>query len=264
MMVVANVDRRAMRKEFADALVEKVRRDYDSIADSFSDSRYKPWPEMLAFPEHVPPGGSVLDMGCGNGRAYQVFEGRAITYEGIDSSERLVAHARRLVRSNLARFRVGDLRALPYADTSFDLAIAVASIHHLPSREYRRAAIAEAFRVLKPGGTFIMESWNLWRPKFAREILGMLRNVALRKGYDWGDMLEPWKAGSVQVERYYHAYTAPEAAADCRAAGFEVVENGYKEKGKPAPRWRGEILVTVCRKPAGDPLHESSGGSSLE
>jgi ubiquinone/menaquinone biosynthesis C-methylase UbiE len=237
-----------MRKEFADQLVEKVRRDYDSIADSFSDSRYALWPEMSAFPDHVPPGGSVLDMGCGNGRAYQAFAGRAIEYEGIDGSEKLVAHARRKVRDDLARFRVGDLRELPYGDASFDLVIAVASIHHLPSREYRRAAIREAYRVAKPGGTFIMESWNLWRPKFWEEIIAMVRNVLLRKGYDWGDMMEPWKAGALHILRYYHAYTAAEAEQDCRAVGFEIVSNRHLLKGQPAPWWKGEILVTTCRK----------------
>jgi ubiquinone/menaquinone biosynthesis C-methylase UbiE len=238
-----------MQKEFADRLIEKVRRDYDSIADSFSDSRYALWPEMLTFPEHVPPGGSVLDMGCGNGRAYQAFVGRAIAYEGIDFSEKLVAHARQKVQDHLVHFTVGDLRALPYEAASFDLVLAVASIHHLPSREYRRMAIAEAFRVVKPGGTFIMESWNMWRPKFWHELLTMVWNVITRKGYDWGDVLEPWKSGSVHIDRYYHAFTAGEVARDCVAAGFEIVSNGHLRKGKPATWWVGEILVTVCRKP---------------
>ncbi len=239
-----------MRKEFADALIEKVRRDYDSIADSFSVSRYALWPEMLTFPDHVPPGGSVLDMGCGNGRAYQALAGRAIAYDGIDGSEKLIAYAREKVRDELVRFTVGDLRTLPYGDDAFDLVIAVASIHHLPSTEYRRMAIREAYRVLKPGGTFIMESWDLWRPRYYYPTtLGMLWRWATRQGYDFGDMLKPWKSGPERVDRYYHAYTRGEAARDCRAAGFEVASNGYLRQGKPAHWWNGEILVTVCRKP---------------
>ena len=60
-------------------------------------------------------------------------------------------------------FAVNSLNFLAIADQSFSSAIAVLVLHHLKSVELQERAFAEAFRVLRPGGVFlvgeIMDSW---------------------------------------------------------------------------------------------------------
>ncbi|HTM68144.1 MAG TPA: class I SAM-dependent methyltransferase [Candidatus Binatia bacterium] len=239
-----------MKKETADRLLAKVRDDYDDIADAFSATRTDLWPEMERFRSFVKSGDRVLDIGCGNGRAYQLFAGQAIEYEGLDVSARLVTLARERVRDMLATFRVGSVLALPYETEEFDVAICVAVLHHVPSREYRLQALKEAFRVLNQGGILLMTNWDRWKPRYWKEHLAALAAKASgRSPYDLKDIFIRWDRGGKRVDRYYHAFTRRELADLCRQAGFIVEENYYVAKGKRVPWWRGDNLVTVCKKP---------------
>lgn len=66
-------------KDFHDEHVYKV---YDKIASHFSATRYKAWPRVVNFLQHVKKGSIVLDIGCGNGRNMDVNP--AIQIIGID------------------------------------------------------------------------------------------------------------------------------------------------------------------------------------
>ena len=48
------------------------------------------------------------------------------------------------------------MRALPCPDATFDLVVSSLAIHNIPSKADRRKAIAEAYRVLKPGGRIVI------------------------------------------------------------------------------------------------------------
>lgn len=219
----------------------KVADDYDVIADSFSESRVAVWPEMERIHEFVKAGDRVLDLGCGNGRAYQLFAGKAIEYEGLDVSANLIGHAKNLVTDMLANFRVGSMTQLPYEDGSFDAVLMIASLHHIPSDDYRLQAMREANRVLKPGGVLLMTNWDRWRWKFWREHLRALWDrVTGRLPYDVGDVLIRWQRGGKDVMRYYHAFTLRSVAALCKKAGFAVLDNRTLKTGN---------IVTLCKKP---------------
>nr|CAD7425400.1 unnamed protein product [Timema monikensis] len=57
---------------------------YEEIADHFSDTRHKPWPNVLSFVQSLPPGALLVDVGCGNGK---YFGHNSAIYEvGCDSS----------------------------------------------------------------------------------------------------------------------------------------------------------------------------------
>jgi ubiquinone/menaquinone biosynthesis C-methylase UbiE len=239
-----------MRKEIADQLLAKVRDDYDVIADSFSASRVSTWPEMDRIREFFKHGDRVLDLGCGNGRAYQLFKGMAIEYEGLDASANLIAHARTNVNDLLATFTVGNMTALPYDSGTFDLVLMIASFHHLPSKEYRLAAMREVRRVLKPGGTLFMTNWDRWKPEYAGEHLtAVFQKIFGRSPYDFGDVFVAWNRGSEKIMRYYHAFTRRGLARLCQKSGLTVVENYHVAKGVRVPWWKGDNIVTVCQKP---------------
>ncbi len=239
-----------MRKEIADQLLAKVRDDYETIAEDFSASRVSAWPEMERIKEFCAQGDRVLDSGCGNGRAYQLFKGMAIEYEGLDASAKLIAHAKENVHDLLVNFRVGDMTALPYESGSFDLVLMIASFHHLPSGQYRLTAMREAQRALKPGGTLFMTNWDRWKLRYWREhVSAFFMKMAGSSPYDFGDIFVPWKRGSGSVLRYYHAFTLRGLAKICQKAGLTVVENYHTAKGVRVPWWKGDNIVTICRKP---------------
>jgi SAM-dependent methyltransferase len=99
-------------------------------------------------------GHSLLDVGCSWGRWTLAATARGYKAVGLDPSLGAVMAARRVARSVGAqcRFVVGDARYLPFPDGWFDNVYSYSVIQHF-SREDAALAVAEAGRILKPGGT---------------------------------------------------------------------------------------------------------------
>jgi ubiquinone/menaquinone biosynthesis C-methylase UbiE len=104
----------------------------------------------------VAPGERVLDVGCGSGAVTRTLArrvapgGRAV---GMDTSAALLAvareHANEAGLGATIEFKVGDCRALPFPDASFDAAVAATTLSHVPDPA---RALAEMVRVTRPGG----------------------------------------------------------------------------------------------------------------
>ena len=126
------------------------------------------WPDEVAgsMERHYSPGrtweattrgllgfltlGEVLDVGSGDGVNAELLAPRAARICCLDLSERVIAAAqRRLERFDNVDFRVGDMHELPFPDARFD---AVLLLHALTYSQRPQRAIAEAARVLRPGG----------------------------------------------------------------------------------------------------------------
>lgn len=97
------------------------------------------------------PSARVLDIGCGVGDALAVLrEKKGISsVAGIDLAESMLDHARQ--KNPGGDFRQGSAQGLPWSDETFDFVFSVESLYY---HEDPRATLAEAFRVLKPGGIF--------------------------------------------------------------------------------------------------------------
>jgi ubiquinone/menaquinone biosynthesis C-methylase UbiE len=107
---------------------------------------YERW--LPAFLEVVPaPGRRTLDVGCGEGTVARELAALGHAVAGLDVSPSLVALAREA--APCAEFVVGDAAALPFEDGAFDLVLAVNVLMNVDDLD---AAIAEAARVLEPGG----------------------------------------------------------------------------------------------------------------
>lgn len=136
-----------------------------SDVDAFGDAE-----RMIAFLEHIEshptmaatrlhsyqllrpkPGDSVVDVGCGTGLAVAELCARGISAIGIDSSDAMVTRARQ--RFPEATFRLAPAEKLPIPDASAQGYRAERVYSHLTDP---RPALAEARRVLAPGGRFVL------------------------------------------------------------------------------------------------------------
>jgi SAM-dependent methyltransferase len=111
----------------------------------------------------LPTGGRLLEVGCGRGIALPVLAERLAptSVTGIDIDEAALEEAaHRAAAAGLhASLHAADVRALPFDDESFDLAIDFGTCYHVSDgAEGRRAALAEIARVLRPGGLFVHET----------------------------------------------------------------------------------------------------------
>lgn len=97
-------------------------------------------------------GGLALEIGCGTGRwsNYLSASGNVV---GIDIAPSMVSRAREL--SCGPQFCLGQAQALPFADKTFDLALSVTVLGHVPD-ELKPACAKELARVLRPGGAVIL------------------------------------------------------------------------------------------------------------
>lgn len=148
----------------------------------------------------------VVDMGCGGGYMSEVLSRGGARVTGIDIAPGAIEAA--LARKNETGlpgdYQVASVDALPLPDVSQDRALCTDVLVHCPSP---RDAIAEAGRVLKPGGRFYFSTIN-------RTWLATL--VMIKLGEDWLRMVYK---GTHDPERFI---TPQEMKSHLEAAGLEL------------------------------------------
>ncbi|MGA7885700.1 MAG: class I SAM-dependent methyltransferase [Acidobacteriaceae bacterium] len=123
------------------------------------NKRHSPLTDWGLSPVAIPPAGTLLDIGCGGGRTIQKLAAAGPKGKvcGIDHSRDSVASTSRLNAEAMARGQVevrqGSVSALPWPDATFNLATAVETHFFWPDLP---ADVREVFRVLAPGGQFIV------------------------------------------------------------------------------------------------------------
>jgi SAM-dependent methyltransferase len=153
----------ADRRQAARVLAERARIASESFRRQGAD-----WDEMRALNlpaaavEHAlldavgPRPGRLLDIGAGTGRLLELLAPRVDSALGIDASRAMLALARsRLAKQELAHcaVRQADMYRLPLSDAGFDTVVMQMVLHYA---EDPAAALAEAARMLRPGGRLIV------------------------------------------------------------------------------------------------------------
>ena len=96
---------------------------------------------------------NLLDVGCGTGFLIELLKKQKdAQYHGLDLSPEMIKVSKSKFDESV-NLVVGTADALPYDDNSFDVVCCVQSFHHYP---YPEKAMEEAYRVLKPGGLYIL------------------------------------------------------------------------------------------------------------
>ena len=95
----------------------------------------------------------ILDVGCGTGALARSLSSRGACVVGVDPNDEALADARRAVPTGT--FHRAGAQALPFADRSFDGAVFLNSLHHVPKSDTRRA-LREAARLVKAAGRIVV------------------------------------------------------------------------------------------------------------
>lgn len=135
--------------ETADAGWGRLAGDFATLSEPSNVREYLALHQAL----DVKAGDRLLDLACGAGLALELAALHGASVAGIDASPRLIAIASD--RAPGGDIRTGDMSELPWDDGSFDVVTSFRGIWATTPN-----AIAEALRVLKPGGRFGMTVWG--------------------------------------------------------------------------------------------------------
>jgi ubiquinone/menaquinone biosynthesis C-methylase UbiE len=183
---------------------------FDQIAGSWYGvrhwSRFKKELEDLAQRWQ---GGSLLNVGCAHGADFLPFAQKFELF-GVDFS---LAMLKMAVRYSYkfdfhAHLIAADARFLPFADNTFDWAIAVATYHHIQGQKEREKAFGELRRVLKPHGEAFVTVWNHGQPRF---------------WFKPKEQKVPWKIKDKTLYRYYYLFFYGELRKLLTKVGFRVI-----------------------------------------
>ena len=144
----------AERARAASDIFQRDGMDWDEMRALDLDARAIEAALLKALPRRI---GALLDIGTGTGRLLELLAPRTERALGVDASREMLALARaRLSERGLAdrcTVRQADMYRLPLADRSFDAVTLQMVLHYA---EDPAAALAEAARVLRPGGVLLV------------------------------------------------------------------------------------------------------------
>jgi len=190
-----------------------VRRTYEDIGDHFSKTREYAWPEVESFVDASDGVGTALDIGCGNGRHAELLAAVASRVVGLDASRALLGAATDRVGDRVDLLQ-GDATRLPLAAGAVDLAVYVATLHHLPSQSARRASLDELARVLAPDGRALVSAWSTAHDRFDAD-------PDADEGFD--TTVDWTLPGGETVPRFYHIYAPAEFERDIADSDLRLV-----------------------------------------
>ncbi len=224
---------------------------YTDFGREFSDTRARLQPGVLRILGSVPTGGSILDLGCGNGELARTLSRRAWGgyYLGVDFSLPLLNEAGREAFTFPVRFVQADLTTWDWAEVgmrnphpevaahgrlaaapaptrpeSFDLVFCFALLHHIPGFDLRLNVVRNVYELLKPKGMFIHSNWQfLTSPRWVARIQPWETIGLGPSDVDPDDYLLDWKRGGRGL-RYVHHFGERELEDLAKMGGFAVTE----------------------------------------
>jgi ArsR family transcriptional regulator len=193
------------------ARTETIRAERTEAANRYFTSHAKVWDQIRSL--HVAeveveraidaalgkrPLGLLVDVGTGTGRMIELFGPRATQSIGIDRSSEMLRLARvKLEAAGISSsLRQGDMYALPLADQSADTIVIHQVLHYAHSPA---TAIAEAARVLAPGGTLLVVDFAAHEREELRD-----RDAHIRLGFEDEAMTGWFSSSGLDIDHVQH------------------------------------------------------------
>jgi ubiquinone/menaquinone biosynthesis C-methylase UbiE len=115
--------------------------------------------DMASRIKNLAPG-SILELACGTGRLTKLLPGvltENATIVASDINPSMLAFVQEQIKNERIKWQIVDAVSLPFEDNSFDCIVVQFGVMFYSDKQ---KAFKEAFRVLKPGGTLIFNSWD--------------------------------------------------------------------------------------------------------
>ncbi|WP_127572600.1 class I SAM-dependent methyltransferase [Paenibacillus xylaniclasticus] len=129
----------------------------------------------------LPAGTELLDVGCGMGRHALALDELGYQVSGVDLSLPLLEKARAHDIHHRVNWKQGDMRSLPYEDGSFGATVNLFTSFGYFSEADNVGVLKELRRVLRPGGTFVIDYLNA--PYVERTLVPLSERVDEETGW---------------------------------------------------------------------------------
>jgi ubiquinone/menaquinone biosynthesis C-methylase UbiE len=196
---------------------DKMRAYFDELAGKFG-RHYVPgrsWEGLAATLLTLMPRMVIADLGAGEGTFSQLLARRAKKVIAVDNSGKMVEYGTELARSHGVKnlqYRKGDLEAVPIREGAVDLAFFSQALHHA---QHPERAVAEAWRILKPGGRIV--------------VLDLVRHTHEEARELYADL--------------WLGFTKVEVGRFLRTAGFKNIEISVVHRETEAPHFETMLAV---------------------
>lgn len=245
---------------------------FDNHADHYAKNQYATkrrtfinsrQDQLVALLSTLGRVGSALDAGCGPGNLIPELSRRSERVYAMDAAPRMIEIAKEAAREHTnVQYQVGSIDALPYPDASFDLVCSAGVIEYLRNCD---DAIAEMYRVLRPGGLLILPNTNLLAPAhWLRPVLEPIARIpAVARWFGlqpgnfrlWYHVIPRFKrrlarAGfAIERERYFYL-TLPRPLDRLFPDASRSLESFFDRRMEQSVRHLAEGYIAVARKPA--------------
>ena len=199
-----------MKEEYAQFLLNKIKEDYNKIANHFSRTRSYIPEDFLYLKKFIKKGERILDLGCGNGRLFEIKNDAE--YFGVDTSSKMIEIAKKSYPQG--KFFVTSPLSLPFQDQFFNKVFCLSVFHHIPSFKYR-------MQFLKKKTKWLLLKYTILK------LIG-------KSKLDFFDIFLPWKdsQGNIIIQRYLHVFTLNSLKNTIQKAGFKVLEARILKRSK--------------------------------
>jgi SAM-dependent methyltransferase len=201
------------------------------------------------------PGDRILDLACGPGRHAAELERLGAHVIGFDLSRAMLRRARERTNARLVR---GDMRALPFRDGSFTLAVNLfTSFGYFLDDDEHRLVVRQVAAALVPGGHFVLDYLNAEQVRRTVQLSEQTQGPTERRsgprvrrsiGADGRFVIKEieLRGRARSFQERVRLYGADELAALCTDAGLRVVAQfGDYDAGAPGPNAPRVILVAA-------------------
>jgi SAM-dependent methyltransferase len=176
---------------------------------------------------YLPPApAKILDVGGGPGAHAKWLVADGYEVDLVDPITRHVEQA-----SSICRASIGDARHLDAADDSYDVVLLLGPLYHLPDPADRRQALAEAHRVVRPGGLVVAAAINRYASLFEHSALAHLHTERMQASIS--DILRTAFYDGNRGFTLAHFHRAEELADELRESGL----NDVAVFGVEGPTW---------------------------
>ncbi len=209
---------------------------YDFFAKDYHNKRRYHWRDLETFLRELSEmkvrfNGYNLDLGCANGRNFNLFLQTNSKLVGIDNSIELLRLARERLKNQNSNPKLNpksvslvlsDINALPLRPKAITNVFSIATFHHIKKNNQRNYVLSQIYDIMKNNGLLVLTVWRRYQRKYRFYFINdRIRRFFIPKYnktqknlglIEYGDKYVPWTLSNKNLtyNRYYHFFSLNE------------------------------------------------------